>query len=49
MNQAIEDIRAVESEKLDAAVTAERRKIEALEETIENLRGVSKLLGEKVY
>lgn len=41
MNQAIEDIRAVEAEKLEAALLAEQRKIEQLEETLEQLRNVS--------
>ena len=41
MNQAIEDIQAVEAEKLDAAVQAEKRKIEQLEETLTELRTVS--------
>ncbi|XP_052820992.1 forkhead-associated domain-containing protein 1-like isoform X2 [Mya arenaria] len=38
MNRAIDDIRAVEQEKLDSALQAERRKIEELETTIEQLR-----------
>ncbi|XP_060586593.1 forkhead-associated domain-containing protein 1-like isoform X3 [Ruditapes philippinarum] len=38
MNRAIDDIRAVEGEKLDGAVQAERRKIEELEATLEQLR-----------
>ena len=41
MNQAIEDIQAVEAEKLDAAVQTEKRKIEQLEETLTELRTVS--------
>ena len=41
MNRAIDDIRAVEAEKLEGAVQAERRKIEELEATLEQLRAVS--------
>ncbi|XP_052213963.1 forkhead-associated domain-containing protein 1-like isoform X2 [Dreissena polymorpha] len=38
MNRAIDDIRAVEAEKLESALQSERRKIEDLEATVEQLR-----------
>jgi hypothetical protein len=49
MNRAIDDIRAVEGEKLDGAVQAERRKIEELEATLEQLRAVSLSEGQILY
>lgn len=49
MNRAIDDIRAVESEKLDGAVQAERRKIEELEATLEQLRVVSTTIWNLLY
>lgn len=41
MNRAIDDVRAVESEKLEAALLAEKLKIEQLEANIEQLQIVS--------